>query len=67
MARAVIIKSVGIVSLVISVGGFAFLPDPQSLGVGFVGIIVSLCCLFLSKVTAEGAIGTDDAPPSGPI
>jgi hypothetical protein len=61
-SRAIAIISVGIVGVAIAIGAFVFLPDPQSLGVASVGVLVTLGCIFLRKVTAEPAVGTSDAP-----
>jgi len=66
MIRAGIISSMGITGLVVAVGAFFLLPDPQSVLVAAVGILVSLISLFLIKVSAEPAVGTNDAPPSSP-
>jgi hypothetical protein len=66
MIRGAIISGIGIIGLVVAIGAFFVLPDPQSVLVAAVGVLVSLICLFLLKVSAEPAVGTDDAPPSDP-
>jgi lipid-A-disaccharide synthase-like uncharacterized protein len=67
MGRTWIISSIGIIGLVGAVSAFVLLPDPQSVLAAAVGLLVSVICLFLIKASAEPAVGTDDAPPSGPI
>jgi hypothetical protein len=67
MIRAGIISGIGIVGLAVAVSALFFLPDPQSVLVAAVGVLISIGCLFLLRVSAEPAIGTNDEPPSGPI
>jgi lipid-A-disaccharide synthase-like uncharacterized protein len=67
MGRVLIISGVGIAGLVVAIGAFFFLPDPQSVLIAAVGILASIISLFLIKVSAEPAVGTDDAPPSDPF
>jgi hypothetical protein len=64
--RAIATIGVGIVGVAIAIGAFVFLPDPQSLGVASVGVLIALACLFLRKVSAEPAVGTSDAPEVSP-
>ena len=67
MVRVWIIRSIGAVGLVVAIGALFFLSDPQSVLVAAVGVLISIGCFFLLKVSAEPAVGTDDAPPSGPV
>ncbi len=65
-SRAIAVTGVGIAGVAIAVGAFVFLPDPQSVGVASVGVLITLACLFLRSVSAEPAVGTSDAPEVSP-
>jgi hypothetical protein len=67
MVRVWIIRGIGTIGLVLAVGAFFFFSDPQSVLVAAVGVLISIGSLFLLRVSAEPAVGTDDAPPSGPV
>jgi hypothetical protein len=53
---------VGIIGGIIAIAGFIYLPDSQGLGVASVGMLIAVACIFLLRVRAEPAIGTNDAP-----
>lgn len=67
MLRSVVIIGIGIAGLVGGIAGFILLPDPHSVLVAAFGALIAIICVFLLKVSAEPAVGTNDEPPSAPF
>ena len=59
-------RAIGIIGVLVAIGAFVFLPDPASLGVAAAGVLAALLSLFLGTVSAEPAVGTNDAPETSP-
>jgi membrane associated rhomboid family serine protease len=58
--------AIGIIGVLVAIGALVFLPDPASLGVGAAGVLFALMGFFLRRVSAEPAVGTNDAPEVSP-
>lgn len=58
--------AIGIIGILVAIGAFVFLPDPASLGVAAAGVLLALVSAFLRRVSAEPAVGTNDAPGVSP-
>jgi uncharacterized membrane protein len=58
--------AIGIIGVFVAIGAFVFLPDPASLGLGAVGVLLALLSFFLRRVSVEPALGTNDAAEVSP-